>query len=295
MPPKKISLKDTINESLGHMYDKNFEKFFKIKKGNFKKNHIIDISGSYYQADLVYMPYDELTKSKYILVLVNISNNRVYARDIIDRTSESCVSALKFLINKNKELKDMQILQTDNGSEFKDKFAKYCKENDIELIYMNPYNKGTMSIVERMIKTITHPLYKYMSIYTLKQKMTKKGAQQYNTDWVALLKKIIARINEYYEKLYHGHKYTLSDLFKQHVLLDKKILPIGSIVYVANRKPVHIINETKLYGTFRNGDQRFNEKEHKITNYLVKSGHPIRYFLDNDLTISYALKDLLEK
>lgn len=287
------TLRDKLKATV--FLDENMLKFLRDKNGKFEKDKIIDISGTSYQIDLVDLPYNNVGEFRYLMVMVNVSNNHVFYACLGDKTSKTTTDALRSIMQRNRLENQIKTIQSDNGGEFKGEFAQFLAQKGIKQLFMNIYNKNTMGIVERMISTITKPLYEYMSTNTLKQKMTKKGATDYNKDWPSLVRRIVSVINGYYDSKYRNNKFTLNDLLQQKVKLDSKILPLNSKVYLRVKKPVNIVNGEKMFGTFRHGDQHFNETEHTITNYLIKSGRPIRYYIDGDLKLSYLLKDLLEK
>lgn len=267
-------------------------RFFKDKKGEFEKTQIIDISGTAYQCDLCTLVEDDVVGFRYMFVLINILDNHVYAAAMERKDSSTVMAAFKRIVERFKL--NIKTLQVDKGTEFLGAFKEYCEDTDIKLIQYNLYNKGTMGIVERMIGIITKPLYTYMASQTLKQKQTKKGVTDYNSDWASLMLKVVRLINQHNDK--KGNKFTYHDLLHQSVKLEssKKILPVGTKVYLRNQKPINIVNGKKFYGKFRYGDLRFDPKIRLVSDYFIKSGYPIRYFLDGDLNTSYKLADLLE-
>ena len=297
MPPKKkeyLGLEKRLEDAL--FMDKDMIKFFKNQNENkFKKDKIIDITGTTFQSDLISMPIDDTVPYRYILTLVNITNNYVYAQAIEKKDAVSVLNGFKFIMDRFKP--NIKVLQTDHGSEFKNTtFNTYCAEKNIMHIYYNLYNKNSMGIVENMNGLISKMIYRTLSILTLKDKKTI-NTDHYNVSWTGLLRKVINAINQYNTEKYGiTGKYTLQDVKNMLVNVDKDILKIGDIVYLRIQKPTSIVDGKKFFGTFRHGDNRFDYlKPQKVTSRLIRSGRTIRYYLDDDEKVSYKRSDLLKK
>lgn len=277
--------------------DKTMIKFFKNQyEKRYKGDHIIDITGKTYQCDLVNMPVDPTFPYRYMFVLVNLTNNHVFAEPTERKDADSALKAFKRIMDRYKP--NVATLQTDHGGEFKASFHKYCEEKQIVHIYYNLYNKNSMSIVESMNGLISKMIYRTLSILTLKDKKTI-DTDHYQTSWVGLLPKVIKTINQYNEEKYPiGSKFTLQDLRNKVVELDKNILRVGDIVYLRMKQATNIVDGKEFFGKkqWRHGDVRFDYlNPKKVTSLFIRSGRPIRYYLDNDNKVSYKRADLLKK
>lgn len=298
MPPKKSKKSDGLESRLEEALkmDKDMIKFFNNQnEKKYKSDHIINITGTYFVADLVMLPTDPVFPYRYILTIVNITNNYVYAEPTERKDADAVLHAFKKIIDKYKP--SIATLKTDHGTEFKnEKFNKYCESKNIIHIYYNLYNKNSMSNAESMNGLITKMIYRTLGILTLKDKKTI-DTDKYNTSWVGLLPKVIRVINQYNQEKYGiSGKHTLQDLRDKIVELDKDILRIGDIVYLRIQNPTSIVDGKKFFGKFRLGDVRFDYlKPRHITSRLIRSGRAIRYYLDGDRKVSYKRADLLKK
>lgn len=293
--PQKKGLEKRLEEAL--FMDQDMIKFFKNQnEKKYQSDHIINITGTTYQGDLMNMPIDPTVPYRYVLVIVNITNNYVYAQATEKKDSESVLKAFKHIMERFKP--NIKVLQTDHGGEFKGVFNDYCKDNNIMHIYYNLYNKNSMAIVENMNGLISKMIYRTLSILTLKDKKTI-NTDQYNLSWVGLLKKVVDTINQYNTEKYGiTGKWTLQDLREKMVLLDRDILKKGDTVYLRIQQPINIVNGKKLYGKFRHGDPKFDAlNPHKVVSYFVRSGRPLRYYIDGkgNENVSYKRSDLLKK
>lgn len=298
MPPKKKEkLEERLKKAL--FIDNNMIKFFKNQKlKNEPKDTIVDISNTTYQCDLLSMPIDPTNGFRYALVLVNISNNHIYAEATEKKDADSVLHSFKRIITRYKP--NIKTLQTDHGTEFKNKkMYDYCKLKNINIIHYNLYNKNTMSVIESMNGLISKMIYIQLSILTLKKTQVEKNKNKipsgYNVSWVGLLSKAVNVINSHFQEIYGDvGKNTLKDLIDNKVKVTDEVLPNGTIVYLRKHKPESIVDDKKFYGNFRHGDLRFDYlNPKKITSNFVKSGRPVRYFLDNDDTISYKREDFI--
>ena len=107
------------------------------------------------QCDITYfnkkIEFTEL-KNKYLLNIKDHFSKYCQSYIIQDKTTETCLSKLKDFIKRNGK---PQIIQTDNGGEFKSNiFKAFCLKNDIKLIFGSPYHPQSQGAVEAFNKTI---------------------------------------------------------------------------------------------------------------------------------------------
>ncbi len=303
MAPKKAPKKEKLEERLKKalFVDDKMMKFFKTPKTkHLPKDTIVDISNTTFQTDLLSMPIDPSNGFRYALIVVNISNNHIYAEATEKKDADDVLHSFKRIMTRYKL--NIKTLQTDHGGEFKNKkFSDYCKSKNINLIHYNLYNKNTMSIIESMNGLVSKMIYIQLSILTLKktetENKTNKPTTGYNVSWVGLLKKAVNVINSHFKEQYgDAGKHTLSDLIKSKVKITEEILPNDTIIYLKKQNPESIIDGKKFFGKFRHGDIRFDYLNPKtITSNFIRSGRPIRYFVDNDHKISYKREDFVIK
>jgi len=109
-----------------------------------------------HQADILYLPHDD--GNKYLLVVVDVGSRHVDAEPLKSRTSEDTLSAIKKMY-KRKHLDQPKRIEVDAGSEFKNKFSKWCHNENIVLRVAKTGRHRQQAIVERMNQTIGKALY----------------------------------------------------------------------------------------------------------------------------------------
>lgn len=139
------------------------------------------------QADLIEMqPFSKENQgNRYILIVIDIFSKVAYAEPLKDKTGESVSSAMNRIIqrvNQHNPHHRIRKLHTDEGKEFYNTAMKRLLDKfNIQLYSTFSYMKA--SIVERLIRTIKHKLYKEFSM-------------QGNYKWTKILPKIIAQYND---------------------------------------------------------------------------------------------------
>lgn len=98
--------------------------------------------------------------NRYLLVIINCFSKKAFAMPIKNKTSETVASAMEKLLDKAKT--PFKLCQTDDGSEFKGDFARLLKNRNIH--HYKTYTGIKASIVERLIRTLKHAIYKRMAL-----------------------------------------------------------------------------------------------------------------------------------
>jgi len=219
-----------------------------------------------HQADILYLPHDD--GNKYLLVVVDVGSRHVDAEPLKSRTSEDTLSAIKKMY-KRKHLDQPKRIEVDAGSEFKNKFSKWCHNKNIVLRVAKTGRHRQQAIVERMNQTIGKALYYRMNAQELL-------TYQVSKEWVEDLPHLIKILNKRADKR--------KPIKLKNEILCKDgschILPIGTKVRAVYDEPRNIVDD-KVWGTkFRSTDLRFNPKIRTIMHVSLKPNSPPLYILD---------------
>jgi hypothetical protein len=228
---------------------------------NFEANHT-------QQCDILYLPDDR--GFKYCLVVVDVATSRMDAVPLRVIDAETVLRAI-LQIYKRGFLKMPTELITDQGSEFKGKFAEYFKKHKIYLKNAVPGRHRQVSMAEKMNQVLGKVLH--MSMYA-QELLTG----ELNREWLDDLPEIINKINERY-----SHKpYTEEELAKRSknpLNTKQEIIPVGTRVRVALDEPRDVTGK-KLHGKFRSSDPRWTTKVYKVVNFIIDPFQPILYEID---------------
>jgi len=102
-----------------------------------------------WQIDLIDMTkYENYNYGKkYILNCVDVFSRKIWLRSLSNRLASSITNAVSDIIDEA-NIKP-NIIQTDNGNEFKEEFKEFLSEQGITQIFNNPYSPNENAIVER--------------------------------------------------------------------------------------------------------------------------------------------------
>ena len=130
---------------------------------NFKQN-IPMIENYNLQADLLYLPEDSKTKYKYLLVVTDLANNNFDVAPLIKRSPKTVLDAMLHMFKSSEYIKKpISSISVDGGSEFKDVFASWCKNNNIFLKVGIPARHSQQSNVEYLNRVLGRILNNYMN------------------------------------------------------------------------------------------------------------------------------------
>jgi len=269
------------------------ETFSQKKKINKKELFPIygkDPNKNYIQADLAFIPKYKKQNRGYAVILtgININTRKAYAYGLKSKTvkdknnkntesAEGIISAIKKLINDS----HMNVLTTDNGSEFTNKIIKKLLEDRKIEHYLNePEDHSTMGMIERFNRTIKYKLELYF-----KSKDT--------VNWINQLDNIVENYNET-RNVGNIDKAAPNDMNEdkilRNILLKRNILTkILSKIDIKPGDKVRIKIKTK---TFNKESQRWSTKVYKVKkmeglSYVIEDGN-------ETLARKYKPRELLE-
>lgn len=106
---------------------------------------------------------------RYLFVAVDVLSRYLWVEAIKVKTARSCMEALVKIINQNKQspipkvcssAKSPEKIWVDRGREFSGEFAKFCRENGIEIYSTKSETKSALA--ERNIRSLKSLIFKYM-------------------------------------------------------------------------------------------------------------------------------------
>lgn len=231
---------------------------------------------SVYQADLQEWNNDK--GYRYLLVLVDVVSKEIDIEPLKSKTAEEVKRGFQDIFKRKIiSADDIQVIYTDEGSEFKnDIVKKFMKDNDIVIRFTVAGRKRQNSVVEAYNGVIS----KLLAIKTTveQQLALKKHNKVIQREWVQYIPKIRKLLNE---KIVNYKP--LSFYFKPPKFTNAKLLLIGQDVLIPYEKPKDV-NENRLHGTFRIGDMRFDKTIYQIDNIIISPNSPVRYVVKNKET-----------
>ena len=158
------------------------------RQKNFHTKNIISKGPNiHYQMDL--MDMNKFSKEnfniKFLLSMIDIYTKKAYIFKLYNKEPVSVLFGINKLL-KNKFGKNPHILQSDNGSEFKNDLVKnYLKKEGIKAIYSTPFSPTSQGVVEKFNGTIKKMIFKYFIMNnTVKYiNILDKLIENYNSSW----------------------------------------------------------------------------------------------------------------
>ena len=144
-----------------------------------------------HQADLMYLPRDEVyrTTYKYTLQVIDVASRYKVSRPLKTKKASEVAEMLKDAYKKG-PLRWPTEFHVDNGTEFKVDVLKLMKEHDVKVISVTTkYHHNFTAFVERFNKTLGERLFKAQDAQEL-QNPTKDSKI-----WVKYLQKAVTRLN----------------------------------------------------------------------------------------------------
>lgn len=258
-----------------------------VIKPNEKGTFAVYKEGAVVQADLIYMRKD-VKGFEYILSVVDVATRKFDAEPLRGRTSTDVIEGFEQIWKRKHVSKDIGVLYTDPGSEFKNKdFQDYMKSLDIPLRFAMTNRKNQMSIVE---------MYNHFITKTIGTKLTSNELEtnEHQNDWASILPKIVEVLN----KQENLKVPKLSSFFGDPKTTVKELeerLEEGTVVHVRLQAPKDHLRDTnnRLHGGFRNGDVRWDQKPTEVINVVIVPNQPIRYLVKGIPQTSFLRKELL--
>ena len=243
-----------------------------------------------HQADTLFLTNNK--GYKYLLVVGDEGGDR--QMDVIplkSKDSKAIAQAFKKIYSGSILKKPLNV-RVDPGNEFKGEAEKYFKDNDINVITSKIGRHKSQSIVENRNKQIAEIIFK-------RQMREEFISGEENSEWIALLPKVIKTINK-------RSKENMVDVrkdFKKKI--KKKREPktlkfgLGQRVYVKLEQPKNVINDKTHSGNFRATDLRYDHQKRKIVNIITDPGSPVLYILNHPTKkgkiehVGYSEKELI--
>lgn len=253
----------------------------KKEKYNAMPHYTTASSNSVYQADILYMPEDSITKEKYVLVVTDIKTKITEAQPMKGHSAEDVVKAFKAIFKRKILSPPSLLMQTDSGSEFKNKVTKDYFENNLKIghRFSKPGRSRQQAVVEAKNKMIATALFMRMISNELETGET-------DTDWVDFLPNLIQEMNKVVRE-----KPVKPEPEEPILRKDTIILEVGQNVRIALDKPKEVTGQ-KLSGNFRATDIRWEPKIRKITNVILTPGEPPLYQVEDDHKRAYSYNQL---
>ena len=192
------------------LYDQIFKRV--PAKSSLSNHFNITVPNKLHQIDLLFLSTDKIGNRsyKYALCVVDVATRWKAARPLSKKTGEATFNALMDIYKKDKFLKQPEIINCDNGREFKNgQLKKYCKANNIEIKFNRP--SFHLAFVESMNRSLAILLYKKQSLSELEQNENNK--------WVKELPSAIGTLNNRYNKMI---KMRPSDAIKLQNVVQKE-------------------------------------------------------------------------
>jgi hypothetical protein len=247
-----------------------------------------------HQMDILYLPDDD--GYKYALVIVDLALPRyIEARPLKNLQSENVKKAVLDIYAKSKYLKKPLFLELDRGAEFAGNFKDYFITKCI-LVYKRSGRKRQQSVVE----TANQILQKYLFRQMLSNEIYLDGDELVG-DWVDNLQDLLYLINHVKTEKMKNNEYTHPH--SKRAIMSKNcklivgegetldIIPIGTPVRVILDEPRNI-QGIKEHGKFREVDLRWENKNRKVEQILLRPNQPPMYLISGIKNASYTKQQL---
>jgi len=297
MPPKAKAPKRTLDDfyktfllnSIGKADLKesavhNLYQIPKRDKSSQNPHYTAGDKNAVYQADVLFMPADSVTKDRYILVVADIETRICDAEPMKGHSAEDTIEAFKKIFKRKTLPAPKYLMQTDPGSEFENaKTKQYFESLKIGYRFGKPRRSRQQAVVEAKNKIIAKALFMRMTANELQ-------TGEKDTDWVEFLPSLIKEMNKIVNDKPKVKKPEEPVIKKETILLEK-----GQKVRVQLDKPRAIegtqANAT-LSGHFRATDIRWDPEIKEITNVILTPGQPPLYQVSGDNKVAYTFNQL---
>jgi len=211
------NVKDAIND----YYDKWIEDVYKVPRRHRRRfskfsETIVDRQ---HQMDLMEMPMDSRHKWTYLLDYIDVASRKGVCVGITNKTVNTVLKALKKIYESPEDsiihMRRPEILQTDDGGEFKGALNEYLASQGID--HRVTLQKNHQAIVERFNQTIAKPLFRYMDY--MEAAASKDEAYKFNR-WSDILDDVIVDYNNRYHS---GIKSTPNSVYNYEVVLEPTV------------------------------------------------------------------------
>ena len=236
-----------------------------------------------YMSDLLFLPTSK-KGFKYLLVCVDLANDEFDIQPIKNKLPNTILKAFEIMFTRPYIKKPYSSIRTDNGTEFKGVFQKWCYNNSIYHSTNTPNRHTQLSNVESLNRILGRLFNGYMNSIEIE---TGKPYRE----WTDVVDTIRVDLNIFRKK---GLPKNINDVPPQ--LPNTSIKPkfkVGDIVHIMLDTPQNALGET-LKGNFREADLRFSLNTYKITDVVPFSGLiPYRYKVNSIKNTTFTAEQLL--
>ena len=238
----------------------------------FKKNSV-------HQADLLELPNDD--GYKYLLVVIDLATRAMDAEPLKSKSSSHVVKAIKTIYKRKHLNYPKDFMQTDQGTEFKSSFKDHFDDKKIFIKYTKSGRHRQNAYVEWMNGIIGEVLNARMAGEELLLNETSR-------QWVDDIKPLITAINKAYTRPEDN------SISKPPRCKGKscKLLKRGLKVRIILDEPKEMTTGKRLHGKFRKSDMRWENKDRKIEQVLIRPDQPPTYLVTGIKNTAYTRNQL---
>lgn len=260
---------------ISHLLDKQTTQIFKqpVKETTFGSIDVPDRNWNH-QIDILYLPEDSRTKTKYALNVIDVYNSLVDGRPIHDRTISLICHALDDIYDNSMNLDKPRCISVDHEFD-KPEFHRWAKDNGINVSVSLVNRHRQQSHVERLNKTLGTWIHEIQTVDELK---TGKP----NTDWVSIYRTLIEIINKNHKKRKLREK---SDDIKLTSTNNTLIAPNTEVYLKVDKDVPQTVRGERLHGTLRAADPKWiSSPTYTVINYSLSPNQVPLYSIRNNKT-----------
>ena len=242
---------------------------------NIKPNHT-------HQMDLLYLPHDTIRRKrfKYALTVVDIASRYKDAEPLTEKSAAAVSVALQEVYRRG-PLKYPQIIQVDDGKEFKGAFNQLLLKHRITIKRGIPGNHRSQALVENFNKQLSERLFSYQYHKEIIDKSR-------NTEWVRRMPAVIRAMNN--EQ--HGTLKPIQAIKQKEITpiqpksTNTKLLPLGLKV-----RYLYTPGEAEGDARKRATDPIWSTSIYEI-NKIIEMNPPVYYLLSPAPQRSFVKEEL---
>jgi hypothetical protein len=229
-----------------------------------------------HQADLLFLPHDDVQRSpyKYALTVVDVASRYKEAEPLRSKSSTEVAQAFSTIYSRS-PLTWPQLLQVDPGREFMGAVATLFKKHNTKIRLGNVNLHRDQGIVERFNRTLAERLFTYQYDVELRNESSKRSVA-----WVTRLPQVVSAMNNSVTRL-TGVKPNVAISKKRQVAQPAR--PSKT-----KQKPLELNTIVRyLYqpGELEGGRQRATDpiwsvELHRINRAVEQPGQPVLYYLE---------------
>lgn len=236
-------------------------------------------AGQVVQADLVFLPHDEVNGKtyKYALVVVDLGNGATDAEPLINKGPKHVLDAFETIFNRNYVDEPESRIEMDPGTEFKGVVKKHFIDKGLVVKVGKTGRHRQQATVESRNGVIGRKIFGIQY-----EKEFEEGEE--NREWVKELPTII---KDYNSKIKDKKKYDKDIPLPRAEGDAQNLLDYGTKVRVILDEPKSTFGN-KLHGKFRNTDLRWENKERTIQDVFLRPAQPPTYRVSEIPGVAYT-------